>query len=338
MEISGFPHYENVCSNILKFYLDPTNEHGLKDLVLNSIIQLVDIDFKFDTDLESIEIKRELQTINGNRLDLLIETENYVIGIENKIFHHLHNDLTDYNNTINSYCFNTKKPICIVLSLNKLTSPDDLTKIRENNFINISYEQVFQKVKNEIGKHLSGNNLNYTYHLTDFIKSIENLTPKNMENKTLWSFFKNNNEAIQELTTSFTEFKNSFYQKIYQLNDALPQIEFAPLVDKQWIYDGYCLVHDYTIEGKYKIAIDTYAEISGWEIQIFARNNQSSEYLFNTMCKDNDFLPKPVESYERKERLIYQKFDADTEISIIAENLTELLTRIENYKKRTEEQ
>ena len=31
MEISGYPHYENVCSNILSFYLNPANEHGLKD-------------------------------------------------------------------------------------------------------------------------------------------------------------------------------------------------------------------------------------------------------------------------------------------------------------------
>ena len=37
MEISGYPHYENVCSNILKFYLDTKNEHGLKNLVLNSL-------------------------------------------------------------------------------------------------------------------------------------------------------------------------------------------------------------------------------------------------------------------------------------------------------------
>ena len=55
------------------------------------------------------------------------------------------------------------------------------------------------------------------------------------------------------------------------------------------------------------------------------------------MCKDNDFLPNPFESYERGERLIYQKFDTDTDIPTIAKTLTDLLTRIENYKKRTDE-
>ena len=28
MQIAGYPHYENVCSNILAFYLDPAEEHG----------------------------------------------------------------------------------------------------------------------------------------------------------------------------------------------------------------------------------------------------------------------------------------------------------------------
>ena len=54
------------------------------------------------------------------------------------------------------------------------------------------------------------------------------------------------------------------------------------------------------------------------------------------MCKDNNFLPKPFESYKRDKRLVYQRFDIDTDISTVAKTLTDLLTRIENYKKRTD--
>lgn len=337
MEISGYPHYENVCSNVLQFYLDPKNEHGLKDLVLNSLLHLLDRDFKFDNDFEAIEVYREHKTIAENRLDLLILTENYSIGIENKIFHHLHNDLTDYNNTILSYCYNSRKPICIVLSLNKLTSKEDIEKITTNNFINVTYEQLFENIKQNIGSYLTNSNISYINHLTDFIKSIENLTPKTMENKALWTFFKNNSESIQELTDSFNEYRNSLYQKIYQLEDTLPQNEFAPSVDRQWIYEGFCLVHDYTVNSKYKVAVDTYIDINGWEIQFFGRNSQSTDFIFNSMCKDKDFLPKPFDSYERGERLIFEKFDTEVDISTVAKTLTDLLTRIENYKKRTDE-
>ncbi len=339
MEIAGYPHYENVCSNILKFYLDPSNEHGLKDLVLNSLLHIVDKDFQFDTDFEEIEIYREHKTINDNRLDLLILTDNFAIGIENKIFHHLHNDLTDYNNTVKSNCYNSRKPICIVLSLNKLTSQEDLEKVRTNNFVNVTYEQLFHNIKQSIGGHLGNSNISYINHLTDFIKSIENLTPKTMENKALWTFFKNNSQTIQELTDSFSDYRNSLYEKIYQLKDTLPQEEFAPKVDRQWIYkeEGCCLVHDYTINSKYKLAVDSCIDTNGWEIQLFGRNSQSTDFIFNVMCKDNNFLPKPFENYERGERLIYNRFDTDTDIAIVAKSMTDLLTRIENYKHKTDE-
>ena len=155
-----------------------------------------------------------------------------------------------------------------------------------------------------------------------------------MENKALWTFFKNNAETIQELTDSFSEYRNSLYQKIYQLNDTIAKDEFAPLADKQWIYKEpslLVLVFDYTIDSKYKLAVDTTINIDGWEIQLFGRNGQSTDFIFNVMCKDNNFLPKPFESYEKGDRLIYHKFDTDTEISVVAKTLTDLLERIENY-------
>ena len=155
-----------------------------------------------------------------------------------------------------------------------------------------------------------------------------------MENKALWTFFKNNLESIQELTDSFNDYRKSLHQKIYQLNDAIPQNEFAPTADRQWIYNGNCLVHDYLINSKYKLAIDTYIDVNGWEIQIFGRNGQSKNFIFNEMCKDNDFLPNPLESYEIGNRLIYHKFDTETDISIVAETLTDLLERIEIFKNK----
>lgn len=335
MEISGYPHYENVASNILKFYLDPTNEHGLKDLVLNSLLHLIDEDFQFDIDFEQIEVYREHKTIKENRLDLVILTDNYAIGIENKIFHHLHNNLTDYRDTVKSYCYNSRKPICILLSLNKLTSNEDIVKVKENDFVNLTYDQVFQNIKQNIGGYLNSSNINYINYLLDFIKSIENLTPKTMENKALWTFFKNNTATIQELTDSFIEYKKSLNQKINQLNDALTINEFSPTVDKKWIFEGNCLVYDYTISPNFKLTVDTYIYTSGWEIQLFGRNSQSTDFIFNKMCKDSDFLPKPFESYERGNRLIYQRFETDTDISIVAKTLSDLLTRIENFKART---
>src|ERR1035441_1950722 len=94
MDISGYPHYENVCSNILKFYFDPAAEHGLGDLLLTSFLRMAGV-----TELPALSnasVKTRRGTDGGNSIDLVIEGEAFTIGIENKIFHWLANDLEDY--------------------------------------------------------------------------------------------------------------------------------------------------------------------------------------------------------------------------------------------------
>jgi len=341
MEISGYPHYENVCSNILAFYFDPSNEHQFEDLFLNSLLHIVEKDFCVDLDYEKIIVHREYQTENYKRIDIVIETDNYVIGIENKIFHHLNNDLEDYYKTITTLCHGKRKPIAIILSLNELNIQYDIEFIRKNHFANITYKSVFQNIKQNIGKYLSSSNISHINYITDFIKSIENLTPKTMENRALYEFFKNNSEILQELTDSFSQFKKSLYQRVFQLKDTLTQSQFAPTSDRQWISEGRCLVHDYIINSKYKLGVDVKIDVKGWKIIIFGRDVPSTNFLFDIMFRDLDFLPKPFENFEIKkygmmDRLIYQRFDTDTDISSVARVLADLLTRIENYKKRTE--
>ena len=344
LEISGYPHYENVCSNILKFYLEPNNEHGLKDLILNSLVQLADKDFKIDCDFEQVEVHRELQTLAGNRLDLLIETENYVIGIENKIYHFLNNDLNDYSQTVLSYCGqNDKKPINIILSLYKLSSQQDIEKARADNFINITYENLFSNIKKNIGSYLSHSNPTYSIYLTDFMKSIQNLKPATMENKVLWNFFRDNSEIVQELTDKFSEYKNFVFSKTDKLKEFLPKEEFAPTAIKQWIWDGrkededcIALVHDYKIL-EFEISVDSSIDMNGWRIELFGRNQASNDYMFNKMCADINFLQKPFDQYEKNERLIIERFETEIELEKVATTLKDLLTRIEKYKTQVEE-
>lgn len=93
MEISGYPHYENVCSNILSFFLDPIQEHGFGSLFLKSIFEITNT----NPSTEVRKISREAPTNNGGRLDILVDGVDFTIAIENKIFHTLKNDLNDYS-------------------------------------------------------------------------------------------------------------------------------------------------------------------------------------------------------------------------------------------------
>jgi PD-(D/E)XK nuclease superfamily len=86
MEIAGYPHYENVCSNILAFFMDPEESHGFGPLVLDA---LTSIGNGAETERmigASVSVDREVVTSKGNKIDLLITSDNHVVLIENKIY------------------------------------------------------------------------------------------------------------------------------------------------------------------------------------------------------------------------------------------------------------
>ena len=41
LDIAGFPHYENVISNIYAYYLDQENKHGFGRLFLDALINTI---------------------------------------------------------------------------------------------------------------------------------------------------------------------------------------------------------------------------------------------------------------------------------------------------------
>jgi hypothetical protein len=61
--------FEEICSRILAFYLQPSNEHGLKDLVLSSFFELVPKKDQFYSCKEKIFVETEVY-IEGKFLDI----------------------------------------------------------------------------------------------------------------------------------------------------------------------------------------------------------------------------------------------------------------------------
>ncbi len=100
-DIAGFPHYENVNSNVYAHFLNPNEAHGLGTLFLDALQSLIGTRYDFDFP----EIYREYRVADQQRIDIVItdshaetNTVTKAIIIENKLFHHLHNDLKAYYN------------------------------------------------------------------------------------------------------------------------------------------------------------------------------------------------------------------------------------------------
>lgn len=329
MEMSGYPHYENVCSNILAFYLNPFNEHGLRDLMLSALMKATDQEYAIDMSYEGIEINREVSA-GKKRLDLLITTRNYVVGIENKIFHFLNNNLEEYSKLVKTRCYNSQKPVCIVLSLRKETP--------YAGFINVTYEQFFHNIKNDIGKYIINADSHYVNLLTDFIKTIQNLNPITMENKDVWKFFKDNAKEIDELRKSFTIYEEYLLNNLTILKNYLNEkhIDLDIVKAEIWKEKNFsCIYYNIPLPNNHIITVDIVIDVYGWQIWLSTPNWQSEDFLFNTLLTNKEFsflTGKERRKIDERERVIVERFETDEEIEKVSDVVSELLIKIRNYR------
>jgi hypothetical protein len=169
LDISGFPYYETVVSNWYRYFLDENEDHGLGNLFLHVLTNLVFETCSKNLNFANYEIVTEVQTTNKNRIDILIrgldQDNGKFIIIENKVYHSLNNDLLDYWHFCNGKSDNK---VGIVLSL----VPEKIPAQVSGKFINILHSRFISRVQTEIEK--SDGNFKSPY-LHDFIIAIENL-------------------------------------------------------------------------------------------------------------------------------------------------------------------
>jgi hypothetical protein len=160
LELGGYPHLEDVASNILEFYLSPEEEHGFDRIVLDSLLSLADIDEDFEIEEISL-VTREQRTLRKKRLDLVVESETTVVGIENKIGQPVYNDLPEYMRFLKGISGAAKTPVGILLALQ-----DRDPKVQLEGFNWVTYDSFFQGVFQRIPIQLSSID---TQYLTDFV-------------------------------------------------------------------------------------------------------------------------------------------------------------------------
>jgi hypothetical protein len=92
--LGGRGHDENATSDLLRFFLDPAEEHGHGMLFLDALRECVgDLAFRVDP---SLRVQCERKTASGSRIDLWIESTTSVLVIENQHWSRIGNPLDDY--------------------------------------------------------------------------------------------------------------------------------------------------------------------------------------------------------------------------------------------------
>ena len=213
MEIAGYPHFENVCSNILAFYLQPSNNHGLGTLFLDVLATLVNAEIEIDG--QAVDVRREELTDNQNRIDLVIESDNYIFGIENKIYADPYNPFCDYSQYLESLS-GGRQVYKILLSLRSIQPFSQLC-----DFYPISYEIFFQTVLAKIGSSFLTVHEPHTTFLRDFIQTMQNLQQTNTMDLQRLEYFRDNQQNITALLDEVDEFRKDMRMKTQQLREVV---------------------------------------------------------------------------------------------------------------------
>lgn len=171
-EIAGFPRRETVSSNLLAYFFDPLQSHGLAGLFVKSLIAV--LNDKRDEELarysyteddnDGVYVQTEVSngTDTRNRVDIAVHTPHLSVAIENKVDASLYNDLHDYYEKIHreaSEQGNVEGLTCVVVlhagDLQLSDFPWCAKGLQENeNLFSVNYDELFDQVLNGVGEKL----------------------------------------------------------------------------------------------------------------------------------------------------------------------------------------
>ena len=315
LDISGFPHYENVCSNILQFFFQTNEAHAMVDLFIQALLKTVGENIS-NTILVN-DVVREQPTPSGKRLDIVITTDDYVVGIENKIYAVLTNDLADYSTYLQSI-LTGRKLKRIVLSINPI--------VTYSGFVNITYNELFKSVDSLMGNYWQSSNRKFMDYLNDFMQNIRRLEGAPSMNSDEIKFINDNILDLENLVSTLNSMKKELRQRVQDLGKLMVYDEQKC---KQWFWreDGRFLddlVHDIQIDGA-TIAIDTHAYPKGWGIYIWLRKPNLKQLKNKDDLKDwliQQGVPSGDVHVSQTRNLYEKKFD---EVEEVKKNLQSLL-------------
>ncbi|HEY0046923.1 MAG TPA: PD-(D/E)XK nuclease family protein [Flavobacterium sp.] len=192
--IAKQPHYENVMSNIYAFYFDLNEVHGMGDLFITSLLKIIKSTELGTTknvyDITDFAVDTEFTTDKNGRIDVLISSADHAIIIENKVYHHLNNNLADYWDSTRVSDNNTSNKIGVVLSLNKVYP-------KHVHFINVTHLELLREVLQNLGPHMMDAKDKYVVFLKDFYQNSINLSKSEMDSKEIKFYFDHQAKIIE---------------------------------------------------------------------------------------------------------------------------------------------
>lgn len=315
---------ELVSSNVLAFYFNPREEHGLGDICVKALLNSAKI--KYDDKLNDIRVHREYRTDSGKYMDIVLNNDDIAICIENKILSGVDNDLDNYADTTNKITDNNYK---IILSIN-----DESKTSNEHGFLNVTYEEFFEELKKQIDDIYDDRNKWHIF-LKDYIKNIEKLYKgRSIVSNEMKQWARENKERINDIFGFIMNIKSELNEKSSKLNEILNEAtKNYNNIDYIWQWNSSGIQDEnkevlYTIcvieMKKYKIAIDNYIGLDGWYLDYSFRGRNGYEDKRRKII--NKLIEKGIQydCYDENHIRVYQ-FDYNEDYNNIVKKDLDLL-------------
>lgn len=263
------PYDENLVSNLLAFFSDTRQPHGLGNLMARAFLRSCGIGEQ--TIPSNVTVTREYYTEGGNRLDLVLDTDaNCVIGIENKIGAELYNPLDDYLNTLVKH-FKGKQVYCIVLA------PDAKDTSAYPKWTPVTYRQLWEHVRDMLGHYLTPDNLKWLPTFISLVDHTERMNNNQIEFSPMEKYLLDNREEIQKLVEPYIRVESKLSQSACALYESIRK-SGAGLGCRMWLYLGGklggCLACDFDSQ---HCAVDFGIYLDHVAMSFFARNASARE-------------------------------------------------------------
>jgi hypothetical protein len=181
-------YYEEPTSDLLAFFLNPSAEHGLGDLLLACLVDFLR-EPPFPLELEEPPI-REYPTRDQNRIDLLLHGIGWVIAIENKIRHSPLNPFAEYRDTIQAR-FQGKRLYFVILSPYDPGQPG---------WTWVSYEALLAKAREKLGARLIAAGFSkWSIFFREFLIHLEDQVGRDMDDQQ-FNFVRDHYSQVREVS------------------------------------------------------------------------------------------------------------------------------------------
>lgn len=289
MQIAGYPHLENVASNILEFYFNPHNPHGLQTLFLDTLLDL--LQHRGEINPQFVELHREETTAANKRIDLLIETDTLVIAIENKVFHTAINPFDEYRRHLEDLR-QERVLLCVLLCLQPPIGGRDL-----HGFQPISYRSFFSHILAHLGTYVLAAKEPYLTYLRDFIRTLLELGQETTMNPHMLSFFHQNRTDVEGLLNEIQLLREDMKQKTKDLAGLIDTSHVnLSVIQGSWKDDTQLFqlrIYQVVVTDRLGLQININLSPMGWRINMF--NYKGSRAALEAWLSDSG-IPITVRS------------------------------------------